>query len=384
MTSPPIPEITPQQLARKIDLGEKLQIVDIRPASSVAAARIETGEQGSFQNIPVSSLLSNSSLPASIEPSNPTVVVCARGNDSKIATVLLRRLGVSAWSLAGGMTAWMNLLVPRKLDAPPSLDHLIQFDRPGKGSLSYVLISAGEAMVIDPSRNLGPYRDVMKEAGARPVAVADTHIHADYISGGVAMSRELGIPYYLHPADAIYPYDGTPGSLSITPIDDGMTINIGRCSLTVNTTPGHSPGSVTYRVGGDAAFTGDFLFLLSVGRPDLAGRTEAWAPLLWESIQRAMRNWPPHLMVYPAHYSGGEHRLPNHAVGAPLGELVRHNVSLEKRSMPEFLDYVRKMDAPFPEAYRTIKAINVGLSSVGDAEADLLEFGKNECALSGS
>ncbi len=244
-------------------------------------------------------------------------------------------------------------------------------------------MSDGEAFIIDPSRNTRPYLDCIEQAGARPVAVADTHVHADYISGGPAISREYGIPYFLHPADAVYPYDGTPGRLEITPAHDGTVLNAGRCSISVQTTPGHSPGSVTYLVGGDAAFTGDFLFLLSVGRPDLAGKTEAWAPHLWESLQRVIGTWPPRCMIYPAHYGGDEQRLANRAVGAALAELFQQNASLQKMSKSEFVDWVKRMDVPFPAAYRTIKAINIGLSTAEEFEADVLEFGKNECALGG-
>ena len=88
-------------------------------------------------------------------------------------------------------------------------------------------------------------------------------------------------------------------------------------------------------------------------------------------------------MIYPAHYSGQENRLANHAVGASLEEVLRHNASLRKMSEPEFLNWVKQMDFPFPGAYRTIKAINIGLSRLGDLEADDLEIGKNECALGG-
>ncbi len=375
------PEISPQELVLKLESEEALQIVDVRAPSAVSAGRIEIDR---FLNIPGSVLLTYPSLNGTaIDPNVPAVVVCSHGNDSKILASHLRSLGINASSLEGGMAAWMRVLVPRKLDPPSSADELVQFDRPGKGALSYVLMSDGEAIIIDPSRNARPYLDYIEQAGARPVAVADTHVHADYISGGPTISRQCGIPYFLHPADAVYPYDGTPGRLEITPVHDGTVLNVGRCSISVQTTPGHSPGSVTYVVGGNAAFTGDFLFLLSVGRPDLAGKTEAWAPHLWESLEHVIGTWPPRCMIYPAHYSGDEKRLANRAVGAALEELLRQNASLRKMSKSEFVDWVKRMDVPCPAAYRTIKAINIGLSTAEELEADVLEFGKNECALGG-
>ena len=101
-----IPEITPHELAQKLEAGETLQIVDVRSPSSVSAGKIEIDWGDRFHNIPGSILLSRSGLDGTgINPGDPTVVVCARGNDSKVVTDHLLRLGVRASSLAGGMSA---------------------------------------------------------------------------------------------------------------------------------------------------------------------------------------------------------------------------------------------------------------------------------------
>ncbi len=377
-----VPEITPSELIHALEADEPLQILDIRARRGQAASSAGSLPEKKVLNIVGSELLRYSSLAsANIDPATPIVVMCAHGNDSKIAAAYLNHLGARARSLKGGMAAWMMLSVPRVLPAPQSSDRLVQFDRVGKESLSYLLISSGEAMIIDPPRALDIHLQAIEEAGAKLTAVADTHAHADYISGAPRIAHERGIPYFLHPADSVYPYDDTPGTLEIHPVADGMTIHIGRCTVVAHHTPGHSPGSVTYLIEGDAAFTGDFLFVTSIGRPDLADKTEEWSAHLWRSIQTVKRTWPQNLMIYPAHYTAGTPRLPGGGIGDSFGHLVRSNPSLAFTDESGFQQWISDNATAAPAAYRTIKGINVGLIAVDDWEAETLEYGKNECAI---
>lgn len=378
------PEITSEELARALEAGQPLQLVDVRAPARVQTGRIDLGPDEQFHNIVGSKLIQHQTLDGTgIDAAVPIAVVCGHGNDSKVLAEHLNRLGYDARSLAGGMSGWMMLNLPRELTAPPSLDRLVQFDRIGKGALGYLLISDGAALVVDPSRDTSAYLRVAAEAGAEIVAVADTHVHADYISGGPALARELGIQYYLHPSDAVYPYDGTPGRIEFRPLDDGGTISFGRCTVTAMHTPGHTEGSLTYLVEDAVAFTGDFVFINSLGRPDLAGKTEEWTERLWESVERAKREWSPEAMIYPAHYASDAERNGDRTVGKSFGSICTANETLGLTKREDFIRWVADRSAPFPDAYKNIKAINVGLLEVDEAEADELEIGKNECALSG-
>jgi glyoxylase-like metal-dependent hydrolase (beta-lactamase superfamily II) len=359
-----------------------VQVVDLRAPARLAAGRIEIVPRERFHNIAGSRLMATTDagelgLPRDV----PVTVVCSRGNDSKSVALHLGRLGYEARSLRGGMLEWMRTLVPRALNAPPSLDRLVQFDRPGTGALGYLLVSDGDALVVDPPRFVEPYLTAARESGARIVAVADTHVHADYVSGAPSLSRELDVPYYLHPSDAVYPDDGTPGRLRFEPLAEGSTIPVGRCTVRAAHTPGHTEGSLTYLVDEAVALTGDFLFVASVGRPDLAGKTAEWTGLLWRSIERARQEWPEDLMIYPAHYASEGERLPSHAVGRRFGDILWTNEPMGIGTEAAFTAWVNSKQTGFPEAYRRIKAINVGLEEVDESEADVLEAGKNECAL---
>ena len=384
VTPQTVPEITPWEFARALELGERMQIVDVRASKKIPLPAAGLIPDEWTRRIEGSELLRLSDLKGTgIDCATPVVVICGHGNDSKAVAVHLHGLGAKARSLTGGMAAWMGLCVPRILNAPRALDRLVQFDRVGKESLSYVLISSGEAMIIDPPRDSSAHLRCIEDAGATLVSVADTHAHADYISGAHQLAGERGIPYYLHPEDGVYPYDGRPGRLAFHALSEAMPIRLGRCTLEVMHTPGHSPGSVTFVIDADAAFTGDFLFISSVGRPDLAEQTEAWSALLWKSIQRVRSTWTSDLMIYPAHYAPRTSRMSGGAIGAPFGRLLRENPSLGIREESAFLKWIRGKETTVPAAYRRIKGINLRLLRVDEREADTLENGRNECAAGG-
>ncbi len=315
------------------------------------------------------------------DPMLPVAVVCGQGRDSRVVAAHLNSLGARALSLAGGLAAWSRLVVPRVLRAPASVDTFVQFDRIAKGDLGYLVISAGEAFVADPPLDYATFAREAANRGARIVGVADTHVHADYVSGASRLAREYGVPYYLHPADTEYPYDGRPGRVEILPIADGDVIRVGRANVRVHHNPGHTLGSVSYVIDDSVAMTGDFLFVGSVGRPDLAGKTAAWTELLWESVERARREWSADLTVYPAHYGGERERNADRSVGATVSQLLVSNPALQHATAADFAAWVAASVGSFPDTYRTIKAVNIGLVDVTDDEAEELEVGRNECAL---
>ncbi len=369
------PEITPEELVEAVERGEAIHVLDVRAPQRLAAGRIDIVPDERFHNVRGSELLAREDPP--VPRGAHVAVVCGLGNDSKRVAQHLAERGYRAESVVGGMAAWMRTVVARELPAPPELDRFVQYDRIGKGALGYLLVSDGEALVVDPPRRADAYEGGL--GGARLVGVADTHAHADYISGAEALARAHDVPYYLHPSDAIYPYDGTPGLLRFRPVVGGERLRVGRAEIEVVHTPGHTEGSVTYRCGDHFALTGDFIFVASVGRPDLGGKSEEWAEVLFESLRAAKRAWPNSLRIYPAHYASAAERARDHSVGGVFGELVNEPLRID--GAREFAEWIRSRAGKFPDAYRRIKAINIGLETVEDAAADELEAGRNECAL---
>jgi len=372
------------ELARIIDAGDPIQVMDVRAPERVARNRIDLVPPERFRNIRGSELMELKEVEGTgLDPILPVAVVCGRGMDSKVLASHLQRMGLDARSLAGGMGAWMRVTLPRELDAPEGLDRLVQFDRLGKGCLGYLLVSRGKAIIVDPPLHADSYLEAMEASDATLVGVADTHVHADYVSGAPALAARFGVPYYLHAADAVYPYDGTPGKLDFEAVSEGDTIPFGDTALGVLHTPGHTEGSVTYVLEDRVALTGDFLFVESIGRPDLGGKEEEWAKELWSSMARVIRAWGDGVAVYPAHYASDSERRMGRAVGIPFGTLLRDNEILRIQDPEVFLYTILDKKAPFPEAYRKIKAINVGLAPAAESEVEELEVGRNECALGG-
>src|SRR3989442_6989022 len=270
------PQIPPQELAERLDCGERLQVLDVRAPEKVERGHIPLGSELDFHAHPSSKLLALPDVGAlHLDTARPIAVVCGHGNSSKKATAFLRERGYEAYSVIGGMAAWETVYVARHLSPTPSLSHVLQLDRVGKGALSYVLVSDGDAVVVDLGRHLERYDSLLTQLRATPAAVVDTHIHADYLSGARAAAARWRVPYFLHPDDAMSPYDQTPGRLTHQTLRDGDTIAFGHATLRAVQVPGHTLGSIALLADDGLALTGDFLFVKSVGRPDLAGYSES-------------------------------------------------------------------------------------------------------------
>jgi len=383
MPSASVPQISPEELAQSLDRGDRVQLLDIRAAERVAQGAVRVGPTLDFRALPASQMYALRDLePLQLDPRQPVAVICGHGNSSKRATLFLRAKGFEAYSMTGGMAAWETVYLARFLTPTPSLQHVVQLDRVGKGALSYVLVSEGDAVVVDPGRQLERYDALLQQLGATPAAVVDTHMHADYLSGARAAAARWQVPHFLHPDDARSPYDGTEGRFAYQPVAEGDTIAFGRAALRVEHLPGHTLGSIALIADESLALTGDFLFVQSVGRPDLGGKRDAWAQLLWQSLVRVRREWPGDRLVLPAHYAGESEHRADRSVAARFDVLTAINAAAAVTQEPLFLAWVADKTPAPPESYRMIKLANLGLVDVSDADAEILEFGPNQCAVS--
>lgn len=382
MSDSPLPQIPPQELAERLDRGESLQVLDVRASEKVERGHISFGPELDFHAHPNSKLLALPDLGAlQLDSARPVAVICGHGNSSKKATAFLRERGYEAYSVIGGMAAWETVYVARELSPTPSLSHAVQLDRVGKGALSYILVSDGDAVVVDPGRHIERYEALLTELHATPAAVVDTHVHADYLSGARAAAARWQVPYFLHADDAVSPYDQTPGRLTYQAIGDGDAIVFGRATLRAAHVPGHTLGSIALVADDGLTLTGDFLFVQSIGRPDLAGQAESWGKLLWHSLERVRQTWPGDLLVLPAHYASESERRADRAVAARFDVIAATNVAAATQDERVFLKWIADRVTPFPEAYRTIKEANLGLVNLSDSDAEILESGPNQCAI---
>lgn len=231
----------------------------------------------------------------------------------------------------------------------------------------------GEAVIVDPGRDIEQYLETAARESLKIVGVAETHIHADYVSGARELADRAGAKLYVSdegPAEWKYTY-ATKYDHQL--LKDGDTFGIGKVEFKVLHTPGHTPESVSFVLtdrGGGASepmgvFTGDFVFVGSIGRPDLleeaAGienTAEPGARDLYQSIQR-FNQLPDYLQVWPAHGAGS-------ACGKGLGSIPSSTVGYEKRFNPalqytdeqEFVDYILSEQPEAPKYFALMKKVN--------------------------
>jgi glyoxylase-like metal-dependent hydrolase (beta-lactamase superfamily II)/rhodanese-related sulfurtransferase len=180
---------------------------------------------------------------------------------------------------------------------------ILRIDTPSLGDRSYLAHDGSHAMVVDPQRDIDRVTALADSAGVQITHVLETHIHNDYISGGLALSRAVGARYLVNAAD--------PVSFAREPISDGDTIQVGTdLRLRVLATPGHTFTHLSYVLesGGEvtAVFTGGSLLYGSTGRPDLLGpqHTGALARAQYDSAQRLARAVPDTAAILPTHGFG--------------------------------------------------------------------------------
>jgi hydroxyacylglutathione hydrolase len=248
-----------------------------------------------------------------------------------------------------------------------------RFYEPSIAQASYLIgcAATGQAIVIDPNRDVEQYLRVAEREGVRITDVTETHIHADFASGLRELVSRTGATAWLSDeGDAAWKYAfAAEGRL----VRDGDRITVGHIALDVVATPGHTPEHVTFLITDGAAAnrpiaaaTGDFLFVGDVGRPDLleraahmAGTMEAGARTLWRSLQRFRRSHDEWLQIWPGHGAGS-------ACGKGLSAIPHSTLGYECRfnwafAVPDEQAFVAAVldGQPEPPAYfAEMKALN--------------------------
>lgn len=303
----------------------------------------------------------------------PVVTVCAAGNTSLIAADQLRRRGLKALSLHGGMRAWSLAWNAADVSVPGSQAAVVQVRRTGKGCLSYLIGSAGAATVIDPSVDVGVYQQLAQARGWQITKVIETHVHADHLSRARDLARVSGAELYLPEQQRVkFPFKA---------VKDGDALKVGSSHLEALRTPGHTFESTCYLLDGRALFTGDTLFVNSVGRPDLKAadpaesRTRAHA--LYASLRRLF-GLPVETLVLSCHTSAPI-AFDGRPIVASLRD-VRTAVSLLAEPEAAFVDALLKRIPPTPPNHLPIVMYNEA-GELPEGDPTMLEAGANRCAV---
>ena len=389
---------TTRDLLERLERCERFFVLDVRNRDEFGRFRIEGRESLPAVNVPYFEMLELGgkdemvdSVVAYVEQhmanqlphALPILSVCAKGDTSEFVAQGLRRLGYASANLKGGMKAWGEHYATRALAEGPDLA-IYQVSRPARGCLSYVVASAGKAVVIDPLRHLHPYLDLARSKGLTIEKVIDTHGHADHISGGPALATQTGSSYHLHPYDGIHPIDVLPATFPYEPIRDGQIFSVGQHQLEALHIPGHTLGLVAVRLDDRYLFSGDSIFIRSIARPDLGGKAETWAPLHGRSLRKLLE-LPGRMTVLPGHFSSLDEADAKGIFAASLDDVKQLNIGLlvlQRESEDGFVRYLLESLPRFIPEYVDIKRINAGLLAAGEDDPSALELGKNVCALS--
>src|SRR6056300_672326 len=230
---------------------------------------------------------------------------------------------------------------------------------------AYYIASNGEAVIIDPLREVGPYLDRAEKDGVTIKYILETHFHADFVSGHLDLAAKTG-------AKIVYgPTANTQFDCHIA--EDGEVLKVGDVTIKVMNTPGHTMESTTYLLkdesGKDyAIFSGDTLFLGDVGRPDLAQKAasmtqEDLAGILYESLRKKIMPLADDVLVYPAHGAGSAcgKNLSKETVGT-IGEQKKTNYALRAdMTKEEFIKEVTDGLLPPPQYF----PLNVKMNKEG-------------------
>ncbi|CAM3404574.1 MBL fold metallo-hydrolase [Marinicrinis lubricantis] len=369
--------MTSQELARKVMNKEPLFILDVRNERDFQDWKIE-GRNFQYLNVPYFELLDGvEEILGQLPKEMQVLVVCAKEGSSVMVAEMLSEAGLDVFYLQGGMKAWSEHLEPVKIGDLQNGGELYQFVRPGKGCLSYMIISGGEAALIDATRMTESYLDFANKRDAKITHVFDTHLHADHISGGRSIAEQTGAKYWLPPKDA------AEVTFNYLPLENGNRITVGETAMEINAlySPGHTIGSTSFIVDQQYLLSGDILFIDSIGRPDLAGMAEDWVSDLRESLYVRYRELARELIVLPAHFMHIDELNEDGTVSAALGALFTHNHGLNVEDEAQFRAMVTENLPPQPNAYQEIRKTNMGmLKPDKDAQREM-EIGPNRCAI---
>ena len=266
---------------------------------------------------------------------------------------------------------------------------VVVYDAPGLGARSYLLHDGDKAFVVDPQRDPHPYLATAEGLGVDITLVLETHVHNDYVSGGMALARRACATY------------GVPGkvrfgfSSEASALEEGDQLSVGDLGIRVLSTPGHTPHHLAFLAAGtdgsSAILTGGSLLSGGTGRTDLfgPGRAMSLAEAQWRSVRRLLSEVDPGAVVLPTHgfgsfCSAGTGRGKDRD-DLTIGSEGRHNPA----ALLDLIPFVKDLLAdplPVPAYYEHMAPINrAGASEPAYGPLSMIELGASTgCATSGT
>ncbi len=317
-------------------------------AHADGATVIDVREPGEYVagHVPGAVLMPMGQLPSrthELDQTRPVYVICATGNRSGAMAAYLGRAGFDARNVAGGTSAWVAagrpVVTGARPDAtaatssPAAAPVIIPIETPTLGDRSYLAHDGRFAVVIDPQRDIDRVLDLATAEGVRILHVFETHIHNDYVTGGLALASATGAAYHVNADDEV--------SYERTPISDGDVVELPpTMRVRAIATPGHTYTHLSYALefatgtAGEyeavGVFTGGSLLFGATGRPDLLGQdhTHDLVHHQFASAHRLADELPEAAHVLPTHGFG------SFCSAGSTGDATASTIGAEKRANP--------------------------------------------------
>jgi glyoxylase-like metal-dependent hydrolase (beta-lactamase superfamily II) len=366
--------VPPEEFKEMLDKGKVQFMFDLRAEDEFEGWRIEGRTPVETLNIPQEDFVGEEDEHLSRFPKDKEIItVCAHGDSSKYSAELLREKGFNARGLEGGMDLWSEFYETRKVNTDPDI---YQIYRVAKGCMTHVIVSGGEAAVIDAVRHIEHIEKVLGDTGAKLVHVFDTHLQADHISGGRELAQKHNAPYHISSSDA------ADATYDYVPLCNDQVFNIGRSSMVIAfQTPGHTPGSTSLILDGKFMFSGDTIMPSSAGRPDLGGMVRVWAELLFCTLHERLADLPDDMVIFPTHAAGIHEQNEDGIVRLTLGEARGRLPLMGIRDHIQFIERIEATLPENPERYKDIRKVNLGRLDPDEKKRKELEIGKNLCGM---
>jgi glyoxylase-like metal-dependent hydrolase (beta-lactamase superfamily II) len=339
-----VPLVAPRELRALLESGAPPLLVDVRPLVERRIAHLPNDRHVPLEEVP--------SAATSLPHDRPLVTYDHLGYRARRAAEYLLAHGFDqVAALEGGIDEYARLVAPELLRYTAEGLHsglvFRQMPRQESGCLAYFVgdEDSHRAAIIDPGRDVAPYRALLHDEGWQLDAILETHTHADHLAGHAALHAATDAPIFVsHRSPASYPHRR---------LGEGDAVRVGTQELVVLETPGHTRDHLTLRLG-EKIFTGDTLLLGACGRTDLG---DGSPDLLWESLTDKLLTLPPETEVYPAHF-GPRHALPDRYVST-LGFERATNEALLQGTHAAFVKYMTEGWPPKPKDFDQIVRTNL-------------------------
>ncbi|WP_458108880.1 MBL fold metallo-hydrolase [Arthrobacter sp. R3-55] len=238
---------------------------------------------------------------------------------------------------------------------------VVVIETPQLGDRSYLVHDGSVALVIDPQRDIDRVEKAAREAGVRITHVAETHLHNDYVTGGLVLAEKHGAAYLVNAADEV--------SFVRVPVTDGQVLRVGRLSVSVVATPGHTHTHLSYVVrddtydgGLEAVFSGGSLLYGSVGRTDLVSPhdTAKLAHEQYSSVRRLVDASRPEAALYPTHGFGSFCSIgpASRQESSTIAEQAKSNHALTDPHEDHFVAELLENISAYPAYYAHMSPLN--------------------------